>query len=233
MPHQGYGLTETNGAVAFNRGPEYLERPTSTGKPYPICDVRIVDPDNPTGPEMKHGEKGEVLVKGPLVMREYYNKPKATAEAIIDRKGKDGFGWFRTGDLGKMDSDGYLHIVGRAKDIIIRGGENISATEVENAFYMHKGVLECGAVGVEDHRLGERVGIVVVPTPDNGNGGPVLSAKMLRDFVVAKQQLAGFKIPDFRDIIVSKELLPRGATGKILKREIRAIFKKRELKSKL
>ena len=233
---QGYGLTETSGGCFVISGIEYFKRPTSTGAPYPVMELRIVDPDDPSGPALPVGSPGEVLIKGPLVMKGYWNKPKATQKALIFRRG-EGWGWFRTGDLGRVDSDGHLHLVGRQKDIIIRGGENIGAAAVEAAFYKHPMVLECTAVGVPDPRLGERVALVVVFKPPGNGGtlnGPPPTAAALRAFVKASGYLANFKIPEVRDIVIRKDgLLPRGATGKIFKRGVRAWLKARRNGNKI
>lgn len=156
---------------------------------------------------------GELLIKSPLVMSHYWNKPDKTAEAIIEVPGK-GHGWFRTGDIARVDEDGYIHIMDRKKDIIIRGGENISCAEVESACYTNPKVHECAVFGIKHERLGEVVGLAVVP-------------KMGVDFVTAQEvldsmtaHLAKFKLPEKRYIFFRKEL-PRGATGKILKRVVR------------
>ncbi|KDN41436.1 acetyl-CoA synthetase-like protein [Tilletiaria anomala UBC 951] len=150
---QGYGLTETNGVAAAIAGDDYSHRPASTGLPPPGVEVIIVDPNTLT--QCPSGVAGEVWIRGPGVAKSYYNRPQATAEAFLPD------GWFRSGDLGRKDLEGYLYIVDRVKDMIIRGGENISCSMVEDAVYKHPAVQECAAVAFADERLGERVAIVV------------------------------------------------------------------------
>jgi len=142
-------------------------------------------------------------------MREYFNKPEKTAEVMTAD------GWFASGDIGMLDEEGFAYILDRAKDLIIRGGENISCAEVETAFFESGKVLECACFGIPDDRLGEIVGLMVVPSA----AGAGITAKALRDAVVGK--IANFKIPDVQFIFVTNDKLPRGATEKILKREIR------------
>lgn len=204
---QGYGLTETNGAVATNGGPDYLRKPTSIGKPFPIVQMQARDVD--TGNVLPTGERGELWIKSVLNMKEYFNKPEKSAE-VLDKDG-----WFASGDIGKIDEEGFAYILDRAKDLIIRGGENISCAEVEAAFFETGKVLECAAFGIPDERLSEVVGLMVVPN----SAGAGVSANELRSAVVGK--IAGFKIPEVQHIFVTSERLPRGATEKILKREIR------------
>jgi len=158
---QGYGLTETSGGIASNIGAMNLLKPTSTGAPSPIVEVKLVDVN--TGEEVPQGGRGELVIKGVQVMKEYWNKPEETKKTIISIKGDPG--WLRTGDIAEIDKDGFIYIVDRAKDIIIRGGENISCVEVEDAFYQHPGIMECAAVPVKHPRLGEVVGLVVVLKP--------------------------------------------------------------------
>lgn len=207
VPGSGYGLTETNALGAVNSGAFYLAHPDSTGRTVPaVTDFRIVDPEGHTLPA---GERGEVCMKSPANVLGYWNKPEATAEAFVD-------GWFHTGDVGYMDEDGFLYIVDRIKEIIIRGGENISCLEVEAALYTHPQVLEVAVFGLPDERLGESVGAVVVL-----KGGAALDAAALRDYLGG--HLAAFKVPEhiwFRD-----EQLPRIATGKIFKRQLKADYR--------
>jgi long-chain acyl-CoA synthetase len=206
-PTNGYGLTETSGAAIANGGREYLDRPDSVGLPIsPVMEVRIADPS--TGDGVPTGDVGEIWLKGPTVVRGYYDDPQATAESFID-------GWFRTGDLGRLDGDGYLYVVDRLKDVVIRGGENVYAAEVEAALYEHPDVIEAAIIGVPHDRLGEEVGAVVRRKP-----GSALSADDVRAHVGAR--LAGFKVPTA--VWVVDDELPRNATGKVLKRELRETY---------
>jgi len=210
---QGYGLTETNGGIASNVGLFYILRPRSSGAPTPIVEVKVVDTN--TGEELPQGARGELLIKSVLVMKEYWNKPAETKKAIISVNGDPG--WFRTGDIVEIDQDGFIYIVDRAKDIIIRGGENISCGEVEAAFYEHSGVMECAAVPVPHPRLGEVVGLVVVLKP-----GYLLNAEELVSSVQGK--LAKFKIPEHQFVFFSGTPLPRGATDKINKLALKQLL---------
>jgi long-chain acyl-CoA synthetase len=173
--------------------------------------------------EVPGGAVGEVWVRGATLMREYWNKPEATREAITPE------GWFRTGDLGRLDSEGYLYIVDRLKDLIIRGGENISSSEVEAAVYEHgELVVEVAALGLPHPTLGEEVAVAVLfktRQQDASNGEELLRR------LKADKKLAAFKMPT--RIIDWGESLPRGATGKIQKREIKAIVARNEAKSRL
>ncbi len=203
IPGLGYGLTETNAIGAVISHKFYASRPHSTGRPTPpVTDLRIIDAEWRTlGPN----ETGEVCIKGPTVMKGYWKQPEATAEVLRD-------GWFRTGDIGKLDEFGFLHILDRAKDIIIRGGENIACVEVEYAISEHPAVSEVAVFGIPDDRLGEvpAAGIMLKP-------GAALDAGELADFL--SERLAAFKIP--RGIFCQREQLPRTGTGKIAKRELR------------
>jgi acyl-CoA synthetase (AMP-forming)/AMP-acid ligase II len=205
-PGIGYGLTETNALGAVNSGASYLANPQSTGRAVPaVTELRIIGDD---GAALPVGERGEVCIKSPANGVGYWNKPEATAEAFID-------GWFHTGDVGYLDEDGFLYIVDRIKEIIIRGGENISCIEVEAAIYSHPYVHEAAVFGLPDERLGEIVGAAVVPRQ-----GTVLTAEALREHL--SEHLASFKLPAriwFRD-----EALPRIASGKIFKRQLKADY---------
>lgn len=207
VPAQGYGLTETNGAVCFISGDEYLQRPQSIGKPFPIVQFQVRNLE--TRKPLPAGEVGELWIKSPLNMRGYFNRPDKTAEVL------DADGWFASGDIAKLDEEGYAYILDRAKDLIIRGGENISCAEVEGAFIATGRVLECAAFAIPDERLGELVGLRLVPSA----GDVGLTAETVRDAVVGK--IAAFKVPKVEHIFISTERLPRGATEKILKKEIR------------
>jgi acyl-CoA synthetase (AMP-forming)/AMP-acid ligase II len=205
-PGIGYGLTETNALGAVNAGAFYLANPRSTGRVVPaVTEFRILGED---GSPLATGERGEVCIKSPANVVGYWNKPEATAEAFID-------GWFHTGDVGYMDEDGFVYIVDRIKDIIIRGGENISCIEVEAAIYSHPDVVEAAVFGLPDERLGEIVGAAVVPRE-----GAQLDAGTLREHLAP--HLAGFKIP--AHIWLRGDALPRIASGKIFKRQLKSDY---------
>jgi acyl-CoA synthetase (AMP-forming)/AMP-acid ligase II len=202
-PGNGYGLTETSGAAIANFGAAYVARPDSVGLPIsPVIEVRIADE---SGNELAPGEVGEIWLKGPTVIRGYFELPEATAAAFHD-------GWFRTGDAGRLDDDGYLYVVDRLKDVVIRGGENIYAAEVEAALYEHPDITEAAIIGVPHPQLGEEVGAVV-----RVRDGSTLSDDDVRAHVGAR--LAAFKVPTL--VWISTDELPRNATGKVLKRQLR------------
>ena len=202
-PGNGYGLTETSGAAIANFGSSYLERPDSVGLPIsPVIEVQVVDE---RGRRLGAGEVGEIWLKGPTVVRGYYGLEAETAEAFTD-------GWFHTGDLGRLDEEGYLYVVDRLKDVVIRGGENIYSAEVEAALYEIPEVTEAAVIGVPHDRLGEEVGAVLRARP-----GAELTAEAVRSHVASR--LAAFKVP--AHVWVVDEELPRNASGKVLKRELR------------
>ena len=202
-PGNGYGLTETSGAAIANFGPAYVARPDSVGLPIaPVIEMRIAGDD---GSELPRGEVGEIWLKGPTVIRGYFNLPDATAQALTD-------GWFRTGDAGRLDDEGYLYVVDRLKDVVIRGGENIYAAEVEAALYEHPDITEAAIIGVPHPRLGEEVGAVV-----RVRDGATLTDDEVRAHVGAR--LAAFKVPS--RVWISTDELPRNGTGKVLKRQLR------------
>ncbi len=201
-PGTGYGLTETSGVVTMNIGRIYVGKPTTVGQPLPTVEAKVVD-DN--GAELPSGEPGELLVRSPIVIRGYLNKPEATAEAIVD-------GWLHTGDIATIDGDGFIAIVDRAKDLVIRGGENIACAEVENAIYQHDAVAEAIVFAVPDERLGEVPGAAVVLLP-----GRELDANGLRAHLDGR--LAPYKIPAHTWFLDTP--LPRNASGKYLKRQVR------------
>ena len=191
----GYGLTETNGGVCSIGGEAYKQRPTSCGQPLPLVEVCVVDIEGPNEDgTYKYiattDTRGELLIRGALVMKEYWNKPEKNREALVAVDANKGGGWFRTGDIATLDNENYIYIVDRLKDLIIRGGENISCAEVESSFYNHPHVLECAAFGMKDSRLGERVGICIVLK----KGSPSTATK--QEFIKhAGQTMAKFKIP--------------------------------------
>jgi long-chain acyl-CoA synthetase len=201
-PSIGYGMTETNGYGPQNLGDDYVRKPTSAGRTVPIMQVRVVDADGrPVGP----GEVGEIEFAGPNLISGYWNKPQATAETMHD-------GWLRTGDIGRIDDEGFVYVEDRAKDMVIRGGENIYCAEVEAAIYEHDAVYEAAVFGIPHERLGEELVAAIVLRP-----GAELAEDDLKRHVGAR--LASFKVPS--RILVVDQQLPRGASGKILKRELR------------
>jgi acyl-CoA synthetase (AMP-forming)/AMP-acid ligase II len=211
-PAIGYGLTETNGVGAGNIRDNYRLKPASTGRASkPMVEIMIADDDMK---EVPQGEVGEVCIRSSANVRGYWNKPEATASAFTAD------GWFKTGDLGKLDEDGYLYIVDRKKDIIIRGGENISAVEVEAAIYNHPAVAEASVFGLPDERLGEITGAVVYLKP-----GEKLEPESLIEFV--KRELAAFKVP--ARLWLHDQPLPKLGSGKIDKVSLRAHFRAQHL----
>ncbi len=206
LPGNGWGMTETTATVTSLSGEDYIARPTSCGPAVPVADLKIVDPEGVT--ELPVGEVGELWARGPMIVRGYWNKPEATADTFID-------GWVRTGDLARLDEDGFCYIVDRAKDIIIRGGENIYSSEVENVLYAHPAVTDAALVGVPHKMLGEEPAAVVHLAP-----GMSASEAELQDWV--RQRLAGFKVPV--EVRFVDGVLPRNANGKILKTDLRGMF---------
>jgi len=200
LPATGWGMTETNAIGAGIAGEEYLQRPASSGRCPQVLQLKVVDD---AGRELPAGQRGELLVRGTSVFAGYWNRPEATAQAFVGD-------WFRTGDVACLDDEGFLFIVDRIKDLIIRGGENIGCGQVEAALLMHPDVHEAAVYAVPDERLGEEVGATV-------HGKPGLDPQALREFLAL--HLARFEIP--RYIEVSSQPLPRTPSGKILKREIR------------
>ncbi|HEV7158516.1 MAG TPA: class I adenylate-forming enzyme family protein [Caulobacteraceae bacterium] len=201
-PSTGYGMTETCGIITAIGADFYVNKPDSAGPVMPCFAYQCVDDD---GKAVGEGELGELWVRGAQVIKGYINRPEATAEAITD-------GWLHTGDIAKVDEDGCLFIVDRKKDMVLRGGENIYCAEVEAAVYRHPGVAECSAFGVPDARLGEEVALAVVV-----RDGETLRAGALREHLAGI--MAGHKIP--RYIWILGEALPRNASGKFLKNELR------------
>jgi long-chain acyl-CoA synthetase len=201
-PSTGYGLTETSGIATASGGVTYLSKPESVGPVVPTVDAKVVDDE---GREVPPGEPGELLLKGPIVIKGYLNQPEATAEAIRD-------GWFHTGDIARIDEDGFVSIVDRAKDMVLRGGENVYCSEVETAIYELPGVAEAAVFGIPDERLGEAVAAAIVLAP---------GTSMTIDEVhrALADRLATHKHPS--RIWFLDEPLPRNANGKFLKRELR------------
>jgi len=204
-PQIGYGMTETNAYGPGNYGEDYVTHPASTGRAVPILEIEVRDP---AGARLAVGERGEIWMKGPNLIRGYWGKPEATAETIVD-------GWLRTGDIGRVDAEGFVYVEDRAKDMVIRAGENVYCAEVEAAIYEHPAVYEAAVFGVPDERLGEDVVAVVNPKP-----GQALTAAQLQAHVA--ERLAAFKVPG--RIVFIDQRLPRNASGKILKRDLRSEY---------
>ena len=201
LPNTGWGMTETNAIGTIIFGAEYSERRLSSGPALCVIDLRVVDDD---GNELQPGERGELQVRGPSMFREYWNKPEATADSFAED------GWFKTGDVAYIDTDGHLFIVDRIKDLIIRGGENIGCGGVEAALSSHPKVIEAAVYSVPDDRLGEEVGTTMYVTED-------FDEAELREYLV--DHLAKYEIP--RYITTMTEPLPRTGSGKLLKRQLR------------
>ena len=209
---QAYGMTETAPVLTAQRlewldydTPAGIERLASCGREVMGVRLRIADA---AGADVPPGGVGEIVVRGPNVMAGYWKRPQETAEALRD-------GWMHTGDIARMDADGFVYIVDRAKDMIISGGENVFTTEVENALYEHPAVLEAAVIGIPSERWGEAVHAIVVLRP-----GETASEADLVSFCHGK--IAGYKCPksvDFRT-----EPLPKSGPGKILKTELRKPF---------
>jgi long-chain acyl-CoA synthetase len=205
-PGIGYGMTETNAFGPGNSGDDYVKRPTSTGRATTsILDVEIRDDALAPVPM---GDRGEIWMKGPNLFGGYWGKPEATAETIVD-------GWLRSGDIGRVDDEGFLYVEDRAKDMVLRAGENVYSAEVEAAIYEHPAVHEAAVFGVPHERLGEEVACVVCL-----RAGATLTEDALRDDLAAR--LAAFKIPT--QVRFTHEPLPRNPAGKFLKRELRATY---------
>ncbi len=207
----GYGMTETTAAVCGHSGPDYLERPDSCGPAYPINQLAIVPEDFagdeptsdlPSGPDVV----GELWIKGPNVVRGYWNKPEENKKSFTK-------GWLHTGDVARIDEDGFVYIVDRAKDMIIRGGENVYSVIVEAAIFEHPDVADCAVVGIPHPTLGEEVAAVVVLRP-----GRTIEGEEISRHVAAR--LAKFEMPT--TVVFRSTPLPRNPQGKVLKRELRA-----------
>ncbi len=206
IPTNGWGMTETTATVTTHGGEDYLNRPDSCGPPVAVADLKIVDADGLR--VLPAGEVGELWARGPMIVKGYWNKPEATAATFVD-------GWVRTGDLARLDDEGFCYIVDRAKDMIIRGGENIYSTEVENALYAHHAVTDCALIGLPHRTLGEEPAAVVHLAP-----GESATEAELQAWV--RGRLAAFKTPVAIRFV--DETLPRNANGKILKRELAVLF---------
>ena len=201
-PQLGYGMTETNAFGPGIMGADYLSHPTSTGRS--LLPMRVEVRDDHLEP-VPTGEAGEIWFSGPMLIRGYWNRPDATTEVIVD-------GWLRSGDIGRVDADGFVYVEDRVKDMILRAGENIYCAEVESAIYEHPAVHEVAVFGVPHERLGEEVAVAILP-----NAGATLTAQEIWDFLDGV--IAKFKIPNH--VAISTESLPRNAAGKFVKHELR------------
>jgi long-chain acyl-CoA synthetase len=201
-PNTGYGMTETCGIITSISADFFIDKPDSCGPAMPNFDAKCVDAD---GNEVAQGQVGELWVKGAPVIKGYLNREEATAESITD-------GWLHTGDVARIDEHGFIFIVDRVKDMVLRGGENVYCAEVESAIYEHPAIAECTVFGVPDTRLGEEVGVAIFCK----EGTPV-SAETIRNH--CHERISSHKVP--RYIWFLNEALPRNASGKFLKRELR------------
>lgn len=201
-PNTGYGMTETCGIITSISADFFIDKPDSAGPAMPVYETKVIDADGNT---LSEGSLGELCVRGAQVIRGYLNREEATAKDIVD-------GWLRTGDIARIDEHGFIFIVDRVKDMVLRGGENVYCAEVEAALFTHEAVAECSAFGVPDDRLGEEVGAAVVCKP-----GTTIDPAQLRE--VAGKLMAKHKIPRYLWLLT--EALPRNASGKFLKRELR------------
>jgi long-chain acyl-CoA synthetase len=195
-------MTETCGIITAVSSKFYLGKPASAGPAMPVFDAKCVDA---SGRDVGANEVGELWVRGAQVIRGYLNRPEATAETITE-------GWLHTGDVARIDEDGFIFIVDRMKDMVLRGGENVYCAEVESAIFDHEGVAECAVFGVADERLGEEVGAAVVLRDRSA-----LSGEAIREHCAPR--LARYKIP--RYIWLLADPLPRNASGKYLKKQLR------------
>lgn len=202
LPRQAYGATETSSISTAISGEDYQRVPDSVGPAVPVCDIRIVKED---GTDAATGESGEIWIAGPNVVKGYWNDPAATAAAFVD-------GWYRTGDIGRKDADGFVYVLDRIKDMLIRGGENIYCVEIEAALFTHDAVIDAVVFGIPHRILGEEVAAVVQLKP-----GSDVSEEGLRRHLAGR--LPGHKVPKAVDI--RTEELPKNATGKVLKRVLR------------
>jgi long-chain acyl-CoA synthetase len=201
-PQTGYGMTETCGIITAISGDFFVDRAASAGPAMPSFEARCVDDDGNTVPQ---GQVGELWVKGAPVIKGYINRPEATAESITD-------GWLHTGDVARIDEDGFIFIVDRKKDMVLRGGENVYCAEVETCIFHHPAVAECCVFGVPDQRLGEEVAVAIVLKP-----GASLTGDEVRAHCHA--HMAKHKAP--RYVWFLNESIPRNASGKFLKRQLR------------
>jgi acyl-CoA synthetase (AMP-forming)/AMP-acid ligase II len=201
----GFGLTETSSVATFLPHEYARLRPETVGFAAPVIDLKLEDGDLKLENAMDASRVGELLIRGPNIVKGYWGKPEATAEAFAG-------GWLHTGDLARIDAQGFVQIVDRKKDMVNRGGENVYCVEVENALAAHPAVFEVAVMGVPDEMMGEKVGAVIVPKP----GKTIETGEIL---AFARERLADFKIPQY--VAIRSEALPRNPGGKILKKQLR------------
>jgi len=206
VPGNGWGMTETSATFTHHAAEDYLNRPDSCGPPVAVAELKIMSLDGAR--ELPAGEVGELWAKGPQVVKGYWNNPQATAASFVD-------GWVKTGDLARVDAEGFCYIVDRAKDIIIRGGENIYSIEVENVLYDYPGVTDAALIGLPHRTLGEEPAAVIHMAP-----GTRAAQEEVQAFL--RTRLAPFKVPV--RIVFHSETLPRNANGKILKKNLKSLF---------
>jgi len=205
-PGNGWGMTETSATATTHGAEDYQNRPDSCGPAVPVTDLKVMTVEGDR--ELPIGDVGELWCKGPQVVKGYWNKPEATAQTFVD-------GWVKTGDLARLDAEGFCYMIDRAKDMLIRGGENIYCIEVENVLYDHPAVMDAALVGIPHKTLGEEPGAVVTLKP-----GAEATEAELRAFVA--ERLAAFKVPV--KVVFWHETLPRNANGKIMKNELKKVF---------
>ena len=203
QPGTGYGLTECSSAVSNNVGADYVAHPDSVGVCSPVCDLRVVDEQ---GVDVPSGGRGELLVRGPTVIRRYWNRPDADAETLAE-------GWLHTGDIVRIDAEGFIYLLDRAKEVVIRGGENVYCVEVEDILFAHPAIVDAAVFGLPDRVLGEEVAAAV-----QLSRGAVVEVAAIRAHVA--QHLAAFKVPSH--VAIYPEPLPRNANGKIVKPVLRS-----------
>jgi len=211
-PNIGYGMTETNAYGPQNAGDDYVRKPTSSGRVVPVVQVRVTDAD---GKVLRPNQVGEIWFRGPHLIRGYWNKPDATAQTIVD-------GWLRSGDIGRIDEEGFVYVEDRAKDMVLRAGENVYCAEVEAAIYEHPAIYECAVFGLPHERLGEEVAVAIHLKPGAALGEDELRAHLAK-------RIAGYKIPSLVSWTTAQ--LPRNPAGKILKRELRDALAKARARS--
>ncbi len=205
LPGTGWGMTESSGTFTHHGAEDYRNRPHSAGPAMPVADIKVCDD---LGQALPQGEVGELWVKGPNVVKAYWNKPAETTATFVD-------GWLRTGDMATIDDEGFMTIVDRKKDMLIRGGENIYCAEVEAVLYRHPAVMDAGVIGQAHHTLGEEPVALVTLKP-----GMTATEDDLRAFV--RSQIASFKVPV--RVKISADPLPRNPTGKLMKKNLKLLF---------
>jgi len=208
MIGSGWGMSETCAIGTVIGGPDYLSFPNSCGRAHQVVDIKLINPDTMEDILASPNAAGELCIRSPTAMRCYWNNPEETKKVMLPG------GWIRSGDIGRIDETGLVYIIDRVKDLVIRGGENISCNEVEDCVYSLPGrrVMEVAAFGLKHHRLGEQLCVAVVPYP-----GVELESADIIDHCASR--VAKFKVPSM--VFIRTSSLPRGGTGKVIKRELR------------